>query len=65
MITPYTLKELLFLCAGIGSVLGIGRCPSLGIGIGIGRKKSYWNISNSCFHSCELSLAIMAWTFAL
>ncbi len=39
MITPHVLKELLFLCAGIGSVLGIKRYPSLGIGIGTGREK--------------------------
>ncbi len=39
MITPQVLKELLFLWAGIGSVLGIYCYTSLGIGIGIRRDK--------------------------
>ncbi len=39
MITPYILKGLLFLWAGIGAVLGIRRSASLGIGIGIGKEK--------------------------
>ncbi len=39
MITPHVLKQLLTLCAGIGSVLGISCCASLGIGISIGEEK--------------------------
>ncbi len=39
MFTPYVLRELLFLCTGIGSVLAIGRYPSLGIRIGITKEK--------------------------
>ncbi len=36
---PCVLKELLFLCAGTGSVLGISRYTSLDIGISIGKWK--------------------------
>ncbi len=39
MITPYVLKELLFLNAGIGPVLYIGRYASSSIGISIGKEK--------------------------
>ncbi len=39
MITPYVLKELLFLSTGIGSPLSIGHYPDLGIGIGIGKNE--------------------------
>ncbi len=39
MITSYVLRELLFLCTGIGSILGIGCYLSLGIRIGIEKEK--------------------------
>ncbi len=34
MITPYILKQLIFLYAGIGSVLSISHYSSLGIAVG-------------------------------
>ncbi len=39
MITPYILKELVFLCAGVGSVLGVVHHASLGIRISIAKEK--------------------------
>ncbi len=39
MIAPYVLKELLFLCAGAGSVRSIGHYQSLSIGVDIGKEK--------------------------
>ncbi len=51
MITPYVLKELLFSCAGFGSVLSFGHYQSLGIGIGIGKGKNGIRtslLSNTC-----------------
>ncbi len=40
MVTPYVLKELLFLCAGIGSVLSISHYTSLSIRISNGKEKT-------------------------